>query len=243
MFIDACIRLFTALARLKAIRTEKQIGYTLLLHNLKPHWIPSIMTYDMTPVWQKDNLDVCGVNYFTIGAIQNGMSERFNADSPYYQAWFGGYLVKFANTKPWTIAKHYDLTVSDQKNWLRVYGDKKPYVAVDTPKSKVIGDITINGYNGKLYEGAIWSDTDVGMGNTYVPFLRKRWDESSPLKSYQKIYLYGYIAIIEISPSIKAVLYANGAIYTDTKGKKHDTFREIKSELWNLIESVEIKKL
>ena len=243
MFRDICIDLFTKLAYLKVFPTEKQIGYTLLLRHLEPHWIGSSMTYDMTPVWQRDNLHACGVNYFTIGAIKNGQSERFNANSPYYQAWFGGYLVKFANPKTRTIAKHYDLAVSDQKNWLRIYGDKQPNVVVDTKKSKEIGDITISGYKGKLYEGAIWSDTDVGIGNRYVPYLRRKWNASSPLGSYQKIYLYGYIAIIEISTSIKAVLYANGAIYTDTQGKKHDTFREIKSELRSLIECVEIKKI
>lgn len=196
----------------------------------------------MTPVWHRDGLDASGVNYFTIGAVKNGLSERFNPNSPYYQAWFGGYIVKFAKPQTWTVYNHYELGVSDQKNWLRIYGDTNPYVEIDDEKSKEIGVIRINGYSGKLYEGGIWSDTDVGMGNKSVPFLSKKWAGNSLLTSYQRIYLYGYIAIVEIAPTIKAVLYANGALYTDINGKKHDTFSEIKSELKSLITNVGIQK-
>lgn len=243
MIGEVCIRLITKIAFLKTLKAENLIGYRLILNNLSPHWINSIMPYDMTPVWKRDGMDASGVNYFTVGAIKNGMSERFNPNSPYYQSWFGGYIVKFVNPKKWTLHDHYELAVSDQKNWLRKFGNTNPYLEIDSDRTKELGSLSISGYEGKLYEGGIWSDTDVGERNKTIPFFSKRWEEPSLLNSYQNIYLYGYIAIIEITPNVKAVLYANGAKYKDTKGKNHDTFLEIKSEIKQLMQSVSMKKL
>src|SRR5207244_3147107 len=76
-----------------------------------------------------------------------------------------GYTVQFPNPREWTINDHYKLCVADQKNWLRTFGDKSPFVEIDYKSIKDLGKLKVSGYSGRLYEGAIWSDTDVGSGN------------------------------------------------------------------------------
>jgi hypothetical protein len=48
---------------------------------------------------------------------------------------------------------------------------------------------------------------------------------------------------LDISDSVKAVLYANAAKYKDKNGKAHDNFSKIKDELLELIKNIKIQKL
>lgn len=116
------------------------------------------MIFDMSHVWKTFGLDAIGVNYFTIGAVKNGLSTRFDAKSPYCQAWLDGYIDRFAKPHAWTLEDHFKLGVADEKNWLKLYGDQNPFVEVDLSSPKNKGKITIDGYEGTLYEGNIWSD-------------------------------------------------------------------------------------
>lgn len=267
MFVDFLVKPLAEFSFGSVKRREKQLGYKLVLNNLFPHWIDGTMIYDMSSVWKKANMDAIGVNYFTIGAVKNGKSTRFDPMSPYYQSWLGGYIVRFANPQKWTVENHYKLADADQKNWLRIYGDKNQYVEIDYKNAKEVGDIKISGYSGKLYQGGIWSDTDVGAQSDnfilqilmkgFAYFMNKsnkklsvkgenfipKWIQNSLLDSYQKIYLEGYCAIIEIDNLTKAVLYVNGAKYTDKNEKIYDTFKEQKQELRKIISSVEIWRI
>jgi hypothetical protein len=69
-----------------------------------------------------------------------------------------------------------------------------------------------------------------------------RWNPKYPLRSYQDITLQGYVAIAEISPYIKTVIYANGAIFKDVSGKENNYFHHIENELIALIKNVQILK-
>ena len=249
-------------------KREKEMGYSLTFHNLAPHWINGLMIFDMSHVWKKFGLNAIGVNYFTIGAVKNGLSTRFDAKSPYYQAWLGGYIVRFAKPHAWTLEDHFKLGVSDQKNWLKLYGDQNPFVEVDLSSLKNRGKITIGEYEGALYEGNIWSDTDIGKGKSFLPlpllmsggahhfnkdnphlnvnyqnFIPKWKQNAEPLAPYQKILLKGYIGLIPLNATTKVMLYANGCEFTDKRGEKYDHFKTIKEELRALLEKVEIRKL
>jgi len=240
------------------------MGYKLMLHNLNPHWINGEMIFDMSPVWHRFGLDALGVNYCSIGSVVDGVSSRFDATSPYYQSWFGGYIVQFPKPHEWSVNDHFRLGVADQKNWLVLYGVTSPFVEVDQASVKNAGNIIVSGYKGKLYRGNIWSNTDVGERKPFLPLplftaggahdfnkdnpnlhlaynnLIPKQGKNQPLHSYQKILLEGYIAHIPINQNTTALLYANGASFTDKLGNEHNTFIKIKNELIMLMNKAEI---
>lgn len=130
MILETLTYPLAALQRSLAARRERQMGYSLSIPGLSPHWINALMIFDMSHVWKRFGLHAVGVNYFTIGAVANGLSTRFDARSPYYQAWLGGYIVRFSKPREWTLNDYFELGVADQKNWMHLYGERTPYVVV-----------------------------------------------------------------------------------------------------------------
>lgn len=242
---------------------EHQLGYRLLLP-IDKNWVQSMMIADMTQIWKKHGLDARGTNYFTVGALKNGLSTRFDYNSTYYQAWLGGYIVQFSESKEWTIEDHYILAVADQINWLLLYGDRNPLVKVDKKSVEEPIQIKISNYSGTFHKGSIWSNSDVGstklslwsliqlgvmtnIFNIINPALQLIYKNFIPktnnnLEPYQKIYLSGYIIILDLDEKTKAVLYANGATYKDRNGKSHDMYNKIDGELLSLIKAIKIYK-
>lgn len=249
---------------------EKQVGYTLQFPDLSPNWIPKVMLVDMSFTWKKHGLDAIGCNYFSIGKITDGISERYDPNSDYYQAWVGGYLAKFKKTTDWDINKHFKLAKADQTQWLCTFGCPNPDVRLDIEHKQDLGSTTIGGYPALLFQGGIWSNSDVGdrkgnlLARTKKHFFASIYNEQQPnlnlinselvpvwqkhpakekVDPYALIRLEGYIAIVDISPSVKAVLYGNGAIYTDKHGKEHNTYEAIKDELLQIIKNIQILKV
>lgn len=246
---------------------EKDIGYSLKFNALSPNWINSQMIFDMTGVWRNFGIDARGINYFTVGQIENNISTRFSPQSPYYQSWFGGYLVQFSENRQWSIDDHFSLAIADQKQWLSLYKDPQPFAKVMNESVKKLQSIKINGKTANLYQGIIQSHTDVGKrkrsltfpiithafahhlvrqnqsvkaeGKNFIP----KWDKTSPIESFQQIDLEGYIAIIELGEFIKVVLYGNGAKFIDKYNKKHNTFQSIKKELLKQIREVKVVRV
>lgn len=266
MNLETFTRPFARIHYANSRRRERQMGYKLVLHGLKPHWIDATMIFDMAPVWHRFGLDAIGVNYFTIGAVKNGISTRYDAASPYYQSWLGGYIVQFPEAREWTLNDHFELGVADQKNWLQLYGVKNPFVEVQKGSVKNRGAIKIGRYSGELYEGNIWSNIDVGdakpfalpymmagmanlfrfdnpkikiTGSAFIP----KWSEQTPLTSFQKILLKGYIGLIPLNPTTTAMLYANACEFTDKRGRKTDTFEKIATELQHIMVCTEIQSV
>jgi len=267
MILDLLVKPWVAKDYAKALEKEKEIGYKLKLNKLTPNWIDGQMVFDMTSIWQSAGIKAKGVNYFTIGAVKNDYSSRFAYKSPYYQAWLGGYIVKFSKSRRWSINDHFELGVADQKAWLSQYGDPNPYAKIDLNNIKKHKPIKAGGYKAELFEGSIYSHTDVGKGKKPLLFplfmtgfaqtinksnqslnlkaknlIPPKWAKNLPVKSFQKIQLHGFIAIISITRYIKAVIYSNGVIFKDNKGKNYNTFKEIKPELKKLIQLVQIVK-
>lgn len=268
MLIDVLTKIPSYLYYLKVKSFEKQLGYKIELKNLSPHWINGTMIFDMTPVWKRHGINAKGINYYTIGEIKNQLSTRFDYKSPYYQAWLGGYIVQFDKQRKWTPQQHFTLCEADQKAWLAMYGDPTPLISLSDSKGvKKIGSIKISGYSGILYEGGGWSDSDVGSGNKKLTLLTSMslaanlfnisnrklnligrnfipsWSEDFKISSYQKIYLKGYIGIIELYEKTKAVLYVNVAIFADKNGKKFNYFSKVADDIKHTLLSMKIIRL
>lgn len=266
MLIDNLIIPFATVAYLVSKFKEKRLNYQLNFTKLPNSWLQTKMVIEMDQVWKREGLDAIGTNYFTFGSLEEGISSRFNPKSSYYQSWLGGYLVRFNTQKMWTINDHFKLTQADQKNWLKLYGASNPKVDIDYKSVENLGEIKVSGFNGQLYKGDIYSSSDVGKGD--INFYRKLqiaglafymnrinpklklcysnlvsvWTDENILDSYQYIQLRGYIVILNISDSVKGVLYVNAANYKDRNGKEYDNFKKLDNEMLDLIKSIEIQK-
>jgi hypothetical protein len=262
------ITLFPAWIYFQLVKSlEKDLGYRVELKNLPSDWIDGEMVFNMTPVWKKYGIDATGVNYFTVGGLKKDLSSRFDYQSPYYQSWLGGYIVKFKESRTWTIQDHFNLGEADQKNWLDLYGDPQPEGNIPRDGLKHMGQVIISGYKGQLYEGGGWSHSDVGehargfllsammsacanifnfsnstlalSGKNFLP----NWNCDSSLNSYHNVRLLGYIAILELDEKHKAVLYANATQFTDKHNKRYDYFGKLRPELKRILQTLEIVKV
>lgn len=267
MSFDLILKPLLLLAYFITKLKEKRLRYILAFKNLPASFIQGQVIYEMDQVWQRQGIDALGTNYFTFGAIEQCESSRFNQASPYFQTWLGGYIVKFNQKKNWEINDHFRLAKADQDNWLRIYGNNKPRVIIDNKTIEELGQIEISGFKGNLFRGNIFSDTDVGNGkislynrikiaglavyfNQSNPKLNIKSSNLMPSKgsiarsnSFENIMLRGYIAIIDISESIKAVLYVNAAVYKDKQGIEHDNFKILDKELLQSLKRISISKI
>ena len=255
------------LAYQQILGREYEVGYRIELNTDKSKWLGNGIPFDMSSVWKKFGLNAVGVNYLTVGSSTNNLSSRFDSSSPYYQAWLGGYTVKFTNSQEWALEDHFKLGIADQKNWLHLYGVKSPTVEVDRESVADLREVNISGYNGRFYRGIIKSNTDVGnnynnlylsaiwAGGTY--FYKRydpdlvlsyknfipRWTDNEPLSPYQVIDLEGYIAILELAKGTRAILYVNGARFTDKNGNIIDTFKMSDRSLLEDLKGFKIAKV
>lgn len=267
MFRKWLISVIGPLAYSRTKQKEKRLKHKLSLINVNANWIPAFVVFEMDKIWKEMGLDAIGTNYFTIGSVNDGLSTRYKKDSPYFQSWLGGYIVRFSKKREWTVNDHFQLGVADQVNWLKTFGIIKPEVRIDNKSVKNLGEISISGYEGILYQGNILSNIDLGSKQippVYRLFLEgmvyyfnqsnqhlqlkyenvvPKWRENVMLEPYQKVILKGYIAILNLPENTKAVLYVNGTEFEDLKGTKYHYFEKAKEALLNSLKQIEIKNV
>ncbi len=247
----------------KIQRAEKKIGYKLVFHNLPERFIDGWVSWDETATWKKFGLNIdTGLNYWTIGKPDHGVSARYDRNAPEYQSWLGGYLIKLASGQPWTKEDHFKLAIADQNSWLRTDGDPKPLTTTEGWDFISDGPITIGEYSGTLHEFGCTTHADMdndyramrlrlesfGMAalmNASNPNLRIQGRALVPHSSdnaYELIKLRGYIAIFDIEKDIKLVLYGNGAMVKNGDVET-DAFITLKDDLLKAMQSSEVVRI
>ncbi len=245
-------------------RIEEKIGYRIRFENIPQTWIDGWMTFDMERSWRRYGIKAEGVNYFTLGALKQGVSSRFIRSEKQYQSWLGAYLVVFKERRDLTLQDHFALAVADQKNWLRDFGDTDPSCKMSTKKVGRTEEIKIGAYKAKLYEflGGR-SHSDVGrhsrnptnrllmslmasMFNRCNPKLHLKGEQflpHTPSGDYERIVLKGYTAIVDLDEKTKIVLYGNGAAIRHKDGRETDYTPLLKKDILKAFSKVEITKL
>ncbi len=209
---------------------QDRIGYKLSLKDSPKGWIKALMISNMTKTWQAANLRCNGLNYYTMGEIKNGLSTRFQKDSPMYQAWLGGYIVEYDSDKKRGIKEYCKLPEADQNKWLWHFGDRSAAMQFNAPV--FVRSIKNNEIEGRLYSWTGTTHSDVGSkssslytrglmdgmaailskinpnlslkGSFFVPKLNKG------VPSYEPTELKGYFGVFELSPKLTIVLYVCG---------------------------------
>lgn len=245
-------------------RLEKKIGYSVTFTHIPDTWINGWMTFSMERSWRKHGIKATGVNYFTFGALVNGLSSRFIRNEKQYQSWLGAYLVKFSENKEFTLQDHYDLAIADQKNWLGKFGDPQPFIEMLEQHTASVEDFAIGKYNGKLYEtSGSPSHSDVGSrsNNNLVRIIMalmasmfNKNNRQLSLKSsnfiptdlsanYETVTLKGYIAIIELANNTKVVLYGNGAIVNGGTKEEVNHYLLLKQDILTAFKAVKVTEV
>ncbi len=209
----------------RALRLQKELGYKLGFADLPPEWLNGGVLVDMTATWQGYGLPIRGTNWFTLGAVQNGVSTRFVSGDRLYQAWLGGYVFTSQAPLDWTPTQYLRVAEADQKKWLRYYGVPEPQMDFGAPHSE--GTIKIDGVAGQLYSWSGETQSDVGpragrfynravmdgmawIMNRLSPGLHvcgRQFISTATAKPYEPLTIGGYIAIMDLGSDTKALLY------------------------------------
>ena len=148
---------------MKEIKSDKLFPKNTFTSNLV--WPPSDFQR-MGKIWR---IGINGNNHWSVGHILPGnyYSERFNPESPYYQAWVGMYAVDkdlwgFDSKENPSLNKQIELAIKDQNAWLQAYG-AQPF----TKSLSVFGsrDAEVNGHKAKIFFVELESRSDVGNKN------------------------------------------------------------------------------
>lgn len=241
-------------------RVERKIGYGIRFTHIPEAWIGGVLAFDIERAWRAHGIEAWGVDYWTVGALVDGVSSRYLRDRKQYQSWLGAYLVKFKEHRPFTLQDHFDLAIADQKNWLRDFGDPHPTISMPADNVATPTDFPVSGYPGKLYEflGDV-SDSEVGSkddnlysralmalaASLFEPRLKLRGSNFIPKEApteYETVTLKGYIAVIELAEDTKAVLYGNSATIRDADGTETDYFPQLKDDILAAFQGVEIER-
>lgn len=240
-------------------RLAKQIGCRLVFQYFPKAYLPGMVRCAMTRTWKSAGLNIIrGQNHFTVGNVDDGRSGRFDPNSVTYQSWLGGYSVKLVEGELWSVKDYCKLAIADQNSWLGWYGDPVPFTSVEGWQYEKISPIrSRDGREGMLYQGGFSSHCDMGADTDTLKFrfvtralaglynlsslgLSVRPNEfapNNPEHTYHPIDGKVYIALFDISPEVKVMLYANGISNHDGS---RDTFDSLQREFIKTMESCEI---
>jgi len=157
-------------------------------------WLQPI-SQDMSLFWEMAGLQETGMNYYSTA---NGSPywERFNPESPRYQAWFGVYVVdNFEFAEEWntcgsksaSMQRTIELTMADQIAWLTFFGNPDPYPVL--VENSIFYYRMRNGWYNLFY--TLNSSSDLGdIFNPYLPMCPDYSLYSSLVGPYHDITLY-----------------------------------------------------
>ena len=226
------------------IRQERMDSLAVVFPRPPSPWI-SPMKNQMNEIW--DPIKADGVNYFMFAGprtLVSTFSERSNPQSPYYQAWVGGYVIKRRDgSVPNDLqAWAWQVTTLDQRSWLSM-GDPRP-IAVPGSATNV-GNITIDGRRLPLWHGIMRSHSDLSdrPAGPLATLIGMPPMSSWPagVDSFHDVTLEGYfVCWPEPTHHVSVVIYAVSASYAGQPPAVQYSSKLIKDELLNLMQSAKV---
>ena len=255
---EPLLRLTTLPALRKA---ERRVGYRLVFRDIPRRFVDGMVAGDMRRPWRRAGIDVeAGAAYWTIGRVTGGRSATFDRDAPEYQAWLGGYVVRFPAGTLYRAEDQMRLAMAAQDGWLRTYGD--PHPRTEVVGMRALGAIRNSGYAGTLYEGDFATHSDVGDGrrsaraivHPYV--IAAAYNVSNPAlgiragnvlvprssdRPYEALTARSLIALYDLGGNAYAILQGTGAVVARESGSE-DRFAVIRDDLARALRACEIAK-
>lgn len=253
------IKLAARLRNIGSFEEETHIGARPFFSGPTDHWLSPLLPLSYSRVWQPHG--VSGMNYISVALkSSNNGSELlpiFDPLSPYYQAWFGVYVlfsksgpVGFRDGRP-VPEELMALVVADQDEWQRkITGSILPgtkFVAESKPE-----EITLPKLAEKvsLFYGAITSysvlippDEQSPEGQRYFRLPEKHlW--SALVEPRHPLTLGGFGSAWWDKPSGATFFaYGVGADFVDKNGQRHDYTGIVEPEVLRLLGSLSVRRL
>lgn len=197
---------------------------------IAPGWTNPPNTIDMTQFWAPAGLPETGINTYLSGGPLPGNTtwERFDPLSPFYQVWFGTYVVQhFAFASEWdhrkvevtdipnSIARVMELAVIDQIAWLTGFRDPAPLAQI-VPETVHVVPVS-NGYFAITADMLSHSDVGNPVPFPFVP-------PPSPLVgAYDPVTLDTFLAFkYDAKRGVLLIVYASGTKWV-VQGVTHHT--------------------
>ena len=199
------------------VAQEKADGIAMVFGTRPSAWITPMKNL-MNPIWLP--IGATGVNYYPFAGpagVLRSYSERSNPTSPYYQAWFGGYVTKRQDgTLPADLpAWGKQVTELDQRSWLAAMGD--PHPLADSSVPTAVQTVVIDGRALQLWHATMRSHSDLsdhpeGFLATLVGMPpRASWPVGT--RSFHDLTLDGYfVCWSDLTRNVSVVIYAVAAI-------------------------------
>jgi hypothetical protein len=229
-------------------RQEHTDTLAIVFSRPPPSWI-SPMKNQMNEIW--DPIKANGVNYFMFAGprtLFSTFSERTNPQSPYYQAWVGGYVIKRrdgsvpSDLQSWA----WQVTTLDQRSWLSTMGDPRPLA--ESGSATKAGDIEIDGHRLPLWHGIMRSHSDLsdqptGPLATLIGMPPKSsW--KGGVDSFHDVTLEGYfVCWPEPVHHVSIVIYGVSASYAGPTPTTQRRSKLINDELLNLMKSAKLSSV
>ena len=223
------------------VAQERADGVRIAFAEPPAAWIMP-MKNQMNEIWAP--IQANGVNYYMFAGPRNlltSYSERSVPNSPYYQAWAGGYVIKRKDdVLPDDLESlAWQVTGLDQRSWLSAMGDPKPIA--DSSTTTRIGDIIIDGHNLELWHGTMKSHSDLSA-NPRGPLAtligmppHSTWPPG--VEPFHDVTLDGYFACwADSKRQVSIVIYAVAANYAAQAARTTVS----NQELINLMKSAKI---
>jgi len=237
----------------KTFDQEIDNGVNPVFDHIPEGWIAP-MKQPMNTIWKP--LGIKGMNYFTFGKPKTVFSnyiERSNPQSPFYQAWFGVYVISSKNTcfgienGKINIFELGKLAEYDQRAWLNAMGDPDPqarWIGFTTLDSLLIDES-----NRIFYEGVIETHSDLtnkitGQLTTFLGMPpEQEWQQQ--LSSFHPVTLKGiYGGWYDKQHQVTIVVYGCGIDSIQSKsGKIAEQYDTIKEDLIEMAKRIRIVRI
>lgn len=101
-------------------------GYNpLAIVTVSEGWSPRIFVTDLTPHLSEG---LSAISYLLVPAApRGGCSSRFDPDNPFFQTFFGVYVIAQDNLQPPDVEIFAEIGNRDNRAWLRRMGDPRPF--------------------------------------------------------------------------------------------------------------------
>jgi hypothetical protein len=242
-----------SLAERKYLFRSKETSPIPKFQYVSDNWMKEPFHISLTSIWQNEQIPATGESYYylpvpTLGKLY---SQRFDPTSRFFQCWFGVYVLKptearpygFENSKP--IPQHFiRLAMADQRAWLqKAAGVRAPQLDIDTSFAVTCAPSTVAGKQAWRIAARLHSNVDVGENNrqntraAYANVPNAAW--LPYLDSYASVLLDVVFYVVNDGESKATyVIYYNGVEFVDKLGERHHTLPEIDAELQAMASSI-----
>ena len=205
---------------------------------------------DMDDIWQ--SLSLKGVNYYSVGKPRpgSGYAQRSDFQSPYYQAWFGTYVIdaknqlfdfpndEINNASGQVIEKLLSIGVLDQSSWLFAMKDPEGFKStsiINSGEKWKVREMVMDGQPAHMIEFSMNSHSDLtDSTGDLINFIGmpdiKTWQ--GKLKPYHPITIKGfYIYWYNKNDKTLKIIYGTGCSYMTGDQVKFDSYPILKDDM------------